>query len=188
MGDEQKSFREALNKISNGTITENDYKFLSLRFYINNVDDQSFKDPVCIMTTNDEINLFNYNKLEETKQPVALIKAIHNCAEASKATIDDAQGLSAELKLCIGARVILRRNLWVAKGLANGSVGTITDILYDSSLEGKVYSDYMPLCLFVQFDKYTGPTLYRNSIPIFPLTSSLKKMKSLVLANNLLLC
>ena len=90
LGDEHKSFRETLNRISNGTITENDYKFLSLRFYINNVHDQSFKDAVCIMATNDKINLFNYNKLEETKQPVALIKAIHNCAKASKATIDDA--------------------------------------------------------------------------------------------------
>ena len=48
----------------------------------------------------DEIERFNYEKLESNKQPMALINAIHNCPEASLAKSDDAQGLFAQLRLC----------------------------------------------------------------------------------------
>ena len=68
-----------------------------------------------------------------------------------------------------GARVIVRRNLWVTKRLANGSVGTVTDIIYDPA------ADHMPICILVSFEKYTGPVLYENSIPIVPVVASFKK-------------
>lgn len=113
---EKRVFREALNRISNGTIIRNDYQLLSSRFHVNNHNEKSFENAVCIMSKNDDIDQFNYSKLENLNKPVALIKAIHNCNDASSATIDEAQGLASELRLCVGARIILRRNLWVAKG------------------------------------------------------------------------
>lgn len=175
MGDEQRSFRETLNRISNGSITELDHQLLSSRFFVNNIGDKSFENAVCIMAKNNDIDKFNYEKLQKNEQPIALIKAIHNCSEALAASSDEAQGLSAELRLCKGARIILRRNLWVAKGLANGSVGTITDIIYDPSIEYEAYSERMPLCILVQFEKYTGPTIYGSSVPIVAITSSFKQ-------------
>lgn len=63
----------------------------------------------------------------------------------------------------------------MAKGLANGSVGTITDIIYDPSIEYEAYSERMPLCILVQFEKYTGPTIYGSSVPIVAITSSFKQ-------------
>lgn len=174
-GEEQRLFRDTLNRISTGSTTEIDYKLLSSRFYINNIDDKSFENAVCIMSKNADIEKFNYDKLEHNEQPVSLIRAVHSCPEAAAASSDEAQGLFSELRLCKGARIILRRNLWVSKGLANGSVGTITDIIYDPSIECEVYSDHMPLCLLVKFEKYSGPTLYEDSIPIIPVTSSFKR-------------
>ena len=56
---------------------EQDYQLLSKRCYVNNIGD-NFKGTVCIMSKNDEIERFNYEKLESNKQPVALNNAIHN--------------------------------------------------------------------------------------------------------------
>lgn len=177
-GEEQRLFRDTLNRISIGSTTEIDYQLLSTRFFVNNLNDKSFENAVCIMSKNADIEKFNYDKLESNKQPVALIKAIHNCPEAALASPDEAQGLFSELRLCKGARIILRRNLWVSKGLANGSVGTVTDIIYDPSVECEVYSDCMPLCILVKFEKYSGPTLYGDSIPIMPIISSFKRQET----------
>lgn len=40
-------------------------------------------------------------------------------------------GLEETLKIGIGARVMLRRNLEVKSGLVNGSLGVVTDITFD---------------------------------------------------------
>ena len=157
-GGDQKNFRESLNRVANGTITEQDYRLLSKRFYVNNIGD-NFKDTVCIMSKNAEIERFNYEKLESNKRSVTLISAIHNCPEASLGKADDAQGLFAQLRLCKRARVILRRNFGVTKGLAIGSVGTVTDIIYDPAVVCENYNDHMPICILVSFEKYTGPVL-----------------------------
>lgn len=84
---------------------------------------------------------------------MAVIKAIHNCPEASLVKSNNAQGLFAQLCLYKHAQVILRRNLWGTKGLANGSVGTVTDIIYDLVVEHKNYNDHMPISILVAFKK-----------------------------------
>lgn len=63
------------------------------------------------------------------KQLIPLIHAVHNCLEAAAASSDDAQGLYAKLRLCRRGRIILRQNLWVAKGFVSRSIGTVTDNL-----------------------------------------------------------
>ena len=90
---------------------------------------------------------------------MALVNAIHNCPEASLGKSDDAQGLFAQLRLCKDARVILRRNLWVTKGLANGSVGTVTDIIYEPAVECENYNNHMPICIPVS---YTHLDVYKR--------------------------
>lgn len=69
------------------------------------------------------------------------------------------------LHLSIGSRVMLRTNLWIAKGLVNGALGTVRDILYES---GKRPITDLPVCIMVEFDKYTGPGL--NDSRLFPVT------------------
>lgn len=74
----------------------------------------------------------------------------------------------------VGVRVILRQNLWVVKGLANGSVGTITDIIYNPDVECEVCYEKMLLCLLLELKKYSGPTLFDRLIPILPVKSWFK--------------
>src|ERR1700684_3711894 len=56
----------------------------------------------------------------------------------------------------IGGRVILSHNLWVEKGLVNGSMGTVRDISWSA---GDDPLKDLPLAVIVQFDGYNGPTL-----------------------------
>ncbi len=62
----------------------------------------------------------------------------------------------------------------MANGLANGSLGTVTDICNDpESFQCNICFEAMPLCIQVSFDKYSGPTIYDNeSLPITPVTAS----------------
>lgn len=65
--------------------------------------------------------------------------------------------------------------MWVGKGLANGSVCKVVDIIYDPEVESESYNDVMTLCILVSFEKYDGPLLYENCVPILPVVSSFKK-------------
>ena len=58
---------------------------------------------------------------------------------------------------------MLTANLWIATGLVNGAMGTITDILYKEKPE----HTSLPTAILVSFDKYHGPTLTNlDGIPI----------------------
>lgn len=41
--------------------------------------------------------------------------------------------------------LLVRKNLWVSEGLANGAVGTVTDIIYDPDIECERYNEHVPL-------------------------------------------
>ena len=56
----------------------------------------------------------NMSRLHTCGQPLAIIKAVHTGANASKASSDDAGGLEPVVCLAKGARVMLSSNLlWV---------------------------------------------------------------------------
>ena len=82
------------------------------------------------------------------------------------ANLDIAKGLEPEILLARNARVMLTANLWVAAGLVNGAMGTITDILYKEKLEHTA----LPTAILVAFDKYNGPTLKNlEGTPVVPI-------------------
>ena len=86
----------------------------------------------------------------------------------SRVSNKEADNLPAELLVYIGARVMLIVNLWTEKRLVNGSISTITDILWDIGQDPSVS---MLSLLLIYFDKYSGPNfpLYKPKIvPIFP--------------------
>lgn len=106
--------------------------------------------------------------LRDQKLPVVMIKALDNPDYQSQLS-DKNSGLPSELICTIGARVMLKVNLWVEGGLVNGALGTVRDIIYR---ENSAPPD-QPLYILVEFDNYRGACLTDKSIPIVPLTRSI---------------
>ena len=67
--------------------------------------------------------------------PITKIQAMHSPKAAKNASPEQAQQLKANLFLCVGARVLLPRNLCIRQGLANGSFGTVRAIIYGENSE-----------------------------------------------------
>jgi hypothetical protein len=64
----------------------------------------------------------NLRKVQDLKQPIALIKASNNPkAEGSRESFDAQSGLPRNIAICKGAKFRLTSNLWTAMGLTNGA-------------------------------------------------------------------
>uniref|UniRef100_A0A1X7SVQ9 Uncharacterized protein n=1 Tax=Amphimedon queenslandica TaxID=400682 RepID=A0A1X7SVQ9_AMPQE len=59
---------------------------------------------------------------------------------------------------------MLTSNLWVEMGLVNGAMGTVEAICYQRDKPPA-----LPVAVMVQFDHYSGPTMYSGTLPITPL-------------------
>ncbi|KAE8745809.1 hypothetical protein FOCC_FOCC007456 [Frankliniella occidentalis] len=105
------------------------------------------------------------------QEPIARIPALHNCNEAARGTRDDAEGLFPVLHLAKGAKIMLKSNLWTEKGLVNGAMGEIVDILYREVANPQIDPPDVLIC---KFDSYTGPYLDNDlkTVPIQSLTKS----------------
>ena len=171
----QERFRDTLCRLAEGFTSSADYEYLSTRFAVNNTARMcEFKDAIRIMAKKQDIFNYNRDRLRSLDKPVAIINAIHNNITAKRCSEDEAQGLNAELQLAVGCRVMLKCNLWTSKGLCNGSIGTVTDIVYRPS-RSDVYFDDIPICVMMKFDSYAGPTIYNGLLPIVPLKVTFKK-------------
>ena len=99
------------------------------------------------------------------------IPAVHSGVDASKASSEQCD-LLTKLNVCIGAKVMLTQNLWIEKGLVNGSTGSIENVVWSTGADVK---RDLPLALLVAVDRYSGPGLFTRAdgkvvIPIFPAT------------------
>ncbi|KAK3914466.1 ATP-dependent DNA helicase [Frankliniella fusca] len=170
-------FLNILNNISEGSVTKEDYEVLKSRMKGNVSDTDVFKDALHLYTTKEEVRNFNILKLSELRDannhvvPVVKVEARTNCVKAKKASTDEAQGLEQILYLAKGCNIMLRTNLWLSKGLVNGAMGKIFDILYDVKTEVSINHPTVLLC---EFENYSGPSIIpgSNIVPVPTMLSS----------------
>ncbi|KAK3918960.1 ATP-dependent DNA helicase [Frankliniella fusca] len=108
-----------LRKVSTGTCTEEEFKLMKSSYivYLSHDERKKFKNSIRICATNDTANEYNVEKLKSLKNPIAIILAQNNNKTAFQSSDDLADGLTNVLSLCIGAKIMLRRNVNVSRGL-----------------------------------------------------------------------
>lgn len=154
-------FGELLRRLRAGEVTESDCKLLMTRCVAST--DKLSADCTMLLATNVAVDRLNRQRLRQLKSdanPVCVIQAhVH----------EQKQKASSVLRLIIGARVMLLRNLSVQHGLVNGSMGTLRSICYKAGAR----PPQLPDCVFVEFDLYAGPALLdaqgRRVVPIRPM-------------------
>ena len=152
--DDNSQFKECLSRLRVGFHLSDDRKLLSNRlikvskvnpmeslvhYYNNLAKDGDF--PVCLLPTRTMVCEFNDAVLASRSINTVKIPAIDqiNCInkmqdnaqkKLAKMNMDDRNtaGLEGCLKVAVGTRVMLRRNIDTGKKLVNGSVGTITNL------------------------------------------------------------
>ncbi|KAE8738768.1 hypothetical protein FOCC_FOCC015740 [Frankliniella occidentalis] len=170
-------FLNILNNISEGVVTKEDYEVLRTRMKGSVSNYNEFDDALHLFATKEEVRNFNISKLSELRDsnndfvPVLKVEARTNCVKAKKASTDEAQGLEQNLYLAKGCNIMLRTNLWLAKGLVNGAMGKIVDILYNDKTEVSIHHPTVLLC---EFENYTGPSIIpgSNVVPVPTMLSS----------------
>lgn len=164
--EDQQRFRDILDRLSNGQTTIADWQTLNQRALSNlsQVEQTQFNNSLHLCDTSEKANSINYEKLRAFNA-VYRIEAINSSTSARNVPSRLAGNLENILYLAVGCRVILRKNLWVAGGLVNGSIRTIKDIVVQPD------GHQMPLFVMVEFDNYNGPTI-NGAVPIVPTQSS----------------
>lgn len=164
-GIEQQLFRDILTRLSKGKLTLGDWEILGKRRLaaLPPEERQVFENAMHIFPIRKLASKHNDDMQRKIGLPVLLIQAQNNCSLASKSSSDQAQGLQNELRLNIGARVMLRLNLNTPTGLTNGAMGDVVDIVFSHQ------RDKIPVAVMVKFDAYSGTTI-GGAVPIRPVT------------------
>ena len=133
-------FGELLMRVRDGSFTEDDIMLLQTRMFSKNqreyLSEQRWRGAVALFPTNKKANDWNSVKLRalarEKRVPVFVFGAVDTDPSGHvKQTVDSGQsadatgGLMHRIELCVGASVMLRRNVDVSDGLHNGACGTV---------------------------------------------------------------
>ena len=163
-------FRYALNELRHNTVTRTAWQTLSTRTALNlpPTEVDTFKDALHIYGKKVDVRNRNHNALRDLQTPVKEVLASHIGSGADKVSYEDAGNLHASLTLCIGAKVMLVENLWTERGLMNGAIGFVRELVWQ---EDQDPSREAPFAVLVAFRGYTGPSWGSDSdgTPIVPI-------------------
>lgn len=117
-----------------------------------------------LYSTNAKANDHNDVRLRALGKPVAYFQAI---STGPRASVRDhpwkGGGMHRDLYLAEGARVMLRRNMWLSRGLVNGSLGNVHRIIFNAD-DAEPGNGCFPRGVICTFDAYTGPP-YLPDVP-----------------------
>ncbi|KAK3925607.1 ATP-dependent DNA helicase [Frankliniella fusca] len=150
-----KEFLNFLENLSSGFVSVPGQIYINDRFEEN----MDIKE---IQSFSDAVHLFQFVKEAEGCNKDKLRKLENNNNSYAKCSSDDlACNLQNILEIAIGARVMLRSNLWTEGGLVNGCVGYVEDVVYCPEIDQEA-----PSFILVKFESYYGPTLENGCVPI----------------------
>jgi ribosomal protein L24 len=124
---------------------------------------ETFADVIYLLPKTAMVDQANLQNLQRLGKPVAIIKAEHpvhksNLPKAKKAKADDAEGMELQIKLAVGAKVMIRKNLWTSKGLVNGAQGLVKAIWYTPNSNPR--NGDLPAVIFVSCPEYSGMSFH----------------------------
>src|SRR6202000_1816544 len=107
-------FRQALSELRVSQLSKESWELFCSRVANQLSPDEvaTFDDALRLYYTTEEVRATNAEKLSAMNMPIKVVKARHTGRNAVKATEDEAENLSPEFHVCIGARVMLTSNLW----------------------------------------------------------------------------
>lgn len=152
-------FVNILNALRVGELTTEHFSDLMQKVSSNSSGEFSIEKALRIYPTNQQVNKHNSAVLEHfRKKNTQMFKIIaqDQLIDGSKKNdqidinkiihtdVNKTGGLPKELEIFVGAKVMLRSNVDVAKGLVNGAIGHITEIIWPYYRRAQLYDSDVP--------------------------------------------
>ncbi len=120
------------------------------------------------------------------------VNIIRHCSEEQSKVLDSTLNIGRNIKLKVGAQVMLVANLDVGMGLVNGSRGVITKVEADNVIvkfKGKEYEFEHPISPYSFKIEHQGEYYVRTIVPLIPAyASTVHKMQGLTIDCGIINC